>query len=55
MPAQSKKQFRFMEEAEHNPSFAKKVGIKRKMAKEFIEENKGKKAYKKLPAKKNNW
>jgi hypothetical protein len=49
MPATSKKQFRFMKAAEHNPSFAKKVGIKPSVAAEYTESNVGKKSYKKLP------
>lgn len=35
MPSKSKKQERFMAAAAHNPSFAKKVGIDQKTAKEF--------------------
>jgi hypothetical protein len=51
MPAKSKAQFRFMEAAEHNPKFAKRVGISPKQAAEYTESNKGKKSYSKLPAK----
>ena len=36
MPATSKRQYRFMEAAAHNPAFAKKAGIKPKAAKEFV-------------------
>ena len=49
MPAKSKEQFKLMKAAENNPKFAKKVGIKPSMAKEFTEKNVGKKAYDKLP------
>ena len=51
MPAKSQAQFRLMKAAESNPKFAKKVGIKPSVAKEFTESNVGKKAYGKLPAK----
>lgn len=49
MPAKTKAQFRLMKAAENNPAFAKKVGIKPSVAKEFIESNVGKKGYGKLP------
>lgn len=49
MPAKSKEQFKLMKAAENNPKFAKKVGIKPSVAKEFTEGNVGKKAYDKLP------
>jgi Domain of unknown function (DUF6321) len=49
MPATSKSQFRFMKAAEHNPKFAKKVGIKPSVAAEYTESNVGKKSYGKLP------
>jgi hypothetical protein len=52
MPAKSKAQFRFMKAAENDPRFAKKVGIKPSVAKEYTESNVGKKAYSKLPAQK---
>jgi hypothetical protein len=52
MPAKSKAQFRFMKAAEHNPKFAKKVGISPEVAGEYTESNVGKKKYSKLPAKK---
>lgn len=51
MPAKTKAQFRLMKAAENNPAFAKKVGIKPSVAKEFTEGNVGKKAYKELPMK----
>lgn len=35
MPSKSKKQARFMAAAAHNPRFAKKVGIKRSVARDF--------------------
>lgn len=35
MPSKSKKQARTMAAAAHNPAFAKKLGIPRKVAKEF--------------------
>ena len=52
MPAKSKAQFRFMKAAENDPRFAKKVGIKPSVAKEYTESNVAKKAYAKLPEKK---
>jgi len=52
MPAKSKSQFRLMKAAENNPEFAKKVGIKPSVAKEFTEGNVGKKSYSELKAKK---
>lgn len=51
MPAKSQAQFRLMKAAEHNPEFAKKVGIPSKTAAEFTAMNKGKSAYSKLPEK----
>lgn len=51
MPAKTKAQFRLMKAAENNPTFAKKVGIKPSVAKEFTESNVGKKSYKNLPLK----
>lgn len=48
MVAKSKKQFRFMKAAEHNPKFAEKVGIDPEVAKEYTEDNTGKKAFAKL-------
>lgn len=52
MPAKSQSQFRLMKAAENNPKFAKKVGIKPSVAKEYTEGNVGKKAYSKLPVQK---
>ena len=51
MPAKSQAQFRLMKAAENNPKFAKKVGIKPSVAKEFTEGNVGKKSYSDLPEK----
>jgi hypothetical protein len=51
MPAKSKKQFRFMKAAEHNPDFAEKVGIDPEVAKEYTQENVGKKRFAKLKEK----
>ncbi len=49
MPAKSQAQFRLMKAAENNPKFAKKVGITPKVAAEYTQANKGKKAYSSLP------
>ena len=49
MPAKSKAQFRLMAAVEHNPRFAKKVGIAPSVGKDFV---KATKSYKALPAKK---
>jgi hypothetical protein len=49
MPAKSQAQFRLMKAAEHSPKFAKKVGIAPKVAAEYTQANKGKKAYSGLP------
>lgn len=49
MPAKSKAQARLMNAAEHNPKFARKVGISKKVASEFAASGS---AYKKLPARK---
>lgn len=49
MPAKSKAQFRLMKAAEHNYTFAEKVGISPGVAAEYTESNTGKKAFKKLP------
>ena len=43
MPAMSEKQKKFMDAAAHSPSFAKKVGVPVKVAKEFSKESKGQK------------
>jgi hypothetical protein len=51
MPATSQSQFRLMKAAENNPKFAKKVGIKPSVAKEYTASNVGKKSYADLPAK----
>lgn len=51
MPATSQAQFRLMKAAENNPKFAKKVGIKPSVAKEYTEANVGKKSYADLPKK----
>jgi hypothetical protein len=51
MPARSKKQFRLMAAAAHNPAFAKKVGVPQKVAKEYTAASKG--TYGKLPEQKN--
>jgi hypothetical protein len=51
MPAKSKKQFRFMKAAEHNSDFAEKVGIDPEVAKEYTQENVGKKRFAKLKEK----
>lgn len=49
MPAKTQAQFRLMKAAENNPKFAKKVGIKPSVAKEYTESNVGKKSYANLP------
>lgn len=49
MPAKSKAQFKFMKMMEHNPELAKQKRIDPEVAKEFTEENVGKKSYDKLP------
>jgi len=41
MPSKSAKQARTMVAAAHNPKFAKKVGIRTKVAKEFNKADKG--------------
>lgn len=40
MPSKSKAQERLMQAVAHNPEFAKKVGIKQKVGKEFVKEDK---------------
>ena len=45
MPSKTKKQARFMAAAAHNPKFAKKVGIKQSVAKEFNQADKGRKKF----------
>ena len=42
MPSTSKKQHNFMEAVAHNPSFAKKVGVKQSVGKDFSAADKGK-------------
>jgi hypothetical protein len=42
MPSTSKKQHNFMEAVAHNPSFAKKVGVKQSVGKDFSTADKGK-------------
>ena len=49
MPAKSKEQFRLMQAVAHNPSFAKKVGIKPSVGAEYTKSNTGRKSYEKLP------
>ena len=48
MPAKSKAQFKFMAAVEHNPAFAKKVGVSAKVGKDFVTATK---SFKALPAK----
>jgi hypothetical protein len=43
MPSKSPKQHRTMEAAAHNPKFARKLGIPKKVAKEFVAADKKKK------------
>lgn len=40
MPSKSAKQARTMRAAAHDPEFAKRVGIPRKVAKEYVEADK---------------
>jgi hypothetical protein len=47
MPAESKKQEKFMQAVANNPKFAKKVGVKQSVGKEFTKE-KGMKKVKKM-------
>jgi hypothetical protein len=42
MPSKSKAQHNLMEAVAHNPAFAKKVGIKQSVGKEFAKADKGK-------------
>jgi hypothetical protein len=49
MPIQSKAQMRLMQGVKNNPEFAKKVGIKQSVGKEFVKAGPAKK---KLPEKK---
>lgn len=48
MPAKSKAQYKLMKAAENNPEFAKEVGIKPSVAKEFTKGNVGEKKFSKL-------
>lgn len=52
MPAKSKSQFRLMQAAAHDSTIAKKLGINKKVAKEYTSSNEGSKKYSKLPEKK---
>lgn len=40
MPSKSKAQARLMQAAAHNPSFAKKVGVPQKVAREYMQADK---------------
>ena len=42
MPAKSKKQEKFMQAVVNNPKFAKKVGVKPAVGKEFVKKGKRK-------------
>jgi len=42
MPAKSKKQEKFMQAVANNPKFAKKVGVKQAVGKEFVKKGKRK-------------
>lgn len=42
MPSKSPAQARLMASAAHNPAFAQKVGVTKKVAKEFNQADKGK-------------
>ena len=52
MPATTKAQFKLMKAAEHNPKFAKKVGIRPDVAAEYTQSNKKGRAYEELPERK---
>ena len=43
MPSSSKKQHNFMEAVAHNPAFAKKAGVPKKVGEDFSQADKGKK------------
>lgn len=47
MPSKSTKQHNLMEGVAHNPAFAKKVGIKPSVGKEFVESDKATGAFRK--------
>ena len=51
MPAKSQAQYKLMKATENNPEFAKEVGIKPSVAKEFTKGNIGKKKFSKLKKK----
>ena len=48
MPVVSKKQGKFMQAVANNPKFAKKVGVKQSIGREFTKEKDMKKAVKKM-------
>ncbi len=52
MPSKSKKQHNLMEAVAHSPAFAKKVGIKQSVGKEFAEADKKSGKFKGKKAKK---
>ena len=52
MPSKSPKQARYFAMLAHNPAFAKKVGIKQSVAKEWNQADKGSKLLKSKPRKK---
>jgi hypothetical protein len=56
MPSTSKAQHNFMEAIAHSAAFAKKVGVKQKVGKDFAAADKaaGKQAVQSLPARKSN-
>jgi hypothetical protein len=43
MPSVSPKQHNFMEAVDHNPAFAKKVGVSQKVGADFVAADKAKK------------
>jgi len=45
MPSKTEKQARTMQAAAHNASFAKKVGIPQKVAKDYAKADKGRKRW----------
>lgn len=49
MPAVSQQQFKFFKALENNPELRKKHKISKKEAKEYTNENVGKKSFKNLP------
>jgi len=57
MPSVSKRQFRFMKAVQNNKEnmFDAPKSLSPEKAKEFTSDNKGKKAYKKLPESKGKW